>query len=202
MSPSAKPSTMQSIVNCYAVKFSRHAVAHVFQRPETLREDCRITAFQDGDISNPAGRIRGGLGRNAAVSVRKMASRPKSPCGTPVALPCIGRRCVRCSNPWVSRRGPDPGSWETVERNMHANPTLFGWGSLDPMELYHHYSSQAAGVEYYNPGYYKNIRQSISISSKHWMRRPGNRRCRSGSKWSGTARLALASKATRPGPGW
>jgi peptide/nickel transport system substrate-binding protein len=48
------------------------------------------------------------------------------------------------------------GSWETVERNMHANPTLFGWGSLDPMELYHHYSSKAAGVEYYNPGYYKN----------------------------------------------
>ncbi|SUG33672.1 ABC-type transporter, periplasmic subunit [Salmonella enterica subsp. arizonae] len=26
------------------------------------------------------------------------------------------------------------GSWETVERHMHANPTLFGWGSLDPME--------------------------------------------------------------------
>ncbi len=25
------------------------------------------------------------------------------------------------------------GSWETVERHMHANPTLFGWGSLDPM---------------------------------------------------------------------
>ena len=48
------------------------------------------------------------------------------------------------------------GSWETVERNMHANPTLFGWGSLDPMELYHHYSSAAAGVEFYNPGYYKN----------------------------------------------
>lgn len=48
------------------------------------------------------------------------------------------------------------GSWETVERHMHANPTLFGWGSLDPMELYHHYSSKAAGVEYYNPGYYHN----------------------------------------------
>lgn len=48
------------------------------------------------------------------------------------------------------------GSWEIVERNMHANPTLFGWGSLDPMELYHHYSSKAAGVEYYNPGYYSN----------------------------------------------
>ncbi|HED2269734.1 MAG: ABC transporter substrate-binding protein [Citrobacter freundii] len=48
------------------------------------------------------------------------------------------------------------GSWETVERHMHANPTLFGWGSLDPMELFHHYSNQAAGVEYYNPGYYSN----------------------------------------------
>lgn len=43
------------------------------------------------------------------------------------------------------------GSWETVERHMHANPTLFGWGSPDPMELFHHYSNQAAGVEYYNP---------------------------------------------------
>ncbi|MBE8421537.1 ABC transporter substrate-binding protein, partial [Leptospira interrogans serovar Pomona] len=43
------------------------------------------------------------------------------------------------------------GSWETVERHMHANPTLFGWGSLDPMELFHHYSGKAAGVEYYNP---------------------------------------------------
>lgn len=48
------------------------------------------------------------------------------------------------------------GSWETVERHMHANPTLFGWGSLDPMELFHHYSGKAAGVEYYNPGYYSN----------------------------------------------
>ncbi len=48
------------------------------------------------------------------------------------------------------------GSWDTVELNMHANPTLFGWGSLDPMELYHHYSGNAAGVGYYNPGYYQN----------------------------------------------
>lgn len=48
------------------------------------------------------------------------------------------------------------GSWEVVERHMHSNPTLFGWGSLDPTELFHHYSKQAAGVEYYNPGYYSN----------------------------------------------
>nr|WP_234418433.1 ABC transporter substrate-binding protein [Dongshaea marina] len=50
------------------------------------------------------------------------------------------------------------GSWEVVEQHMHANPTLFGWGSLDPMELVHHYSSKAGGVEYYNPGYYHNAR--------------------------------------------
>ncbi|WP_214455102.1 ABC transporter substrate-binding protein [Aeromonas dhakensis] len=48
------------------------------------------------------------------------------------------------------------GSWEQVEREMHANPVLMGWGSLDPMELYHHYQSGSAGVEFYNPGYYKN----------------------------------------------
>lgn len=48
------------------------------------------------------------------------------------------------------------GSWEQVERAMHANPVLMGWGSLDPMELYHHYQSGAAGVEFYNPGYYRN----------------------------------------------
>lgn len=49
-----------------------------------------------------------------------------------------------------------PGSWEQVEREMHANPVLMGWGSLDPMELYHHYQSGSAGVEFYNPGYYSN----------------------------------------------
>ncbi len=48
------------------------------------------------------------------------------------------------------------GSWEQVERDMHANPVLMGWGSLDPMELYHHYQSGSGGVEFYNPGYYSN----------------------------------------------
>ncbi|WP_411165962.1 Oligopeptide-binding protein AppA precursor [Aeromonas sp. DSM 116730] len=48
------------------------------------------------------------------------------------------------------------GSWEQVEREMHANPVLMGWGSLDPIELYHHYQSGSGGVEFYNPGYYSN----------------------------------------------
>lgn len=60
------------------------------------------------------------------------------------------------------------GSWETVERYMHANPTLFGWGSLDPMELYHHYAGRLGGEGYFNPGYYANaqvdktLQQAIS----------------------------------------
>ncbi|ELK6654261.1 ABC transporter substrate-binding protein [Citrobacter freundii] len=66
------------------------------------------------------------------------------------------------------------GSWETVERHMHANPTLFGWGSLDPMELFHHYSNQAAGVEYYNPGYYSNpvVEQHLkqAIDAPDWQK--------------------------------
>ncbi|MBV7438949.1 ABC transporter substrate-binding protein [Aeromonas sp. sif2416] len=52
--------------------------------------------------------------------------------------------------------GLKSGSWEQVEREMHANPVMMGWGSLDPMELYHHYQSDAGGVEFYNPGYYRN----------------------------------------------
>lgn len=48
------------------------------------------------------------------------------------------------------------GSWDAVERVMYSNPTFFGWGSLDPMELYHHYSSNTRGLEWYNPGYYSN----------------------------------------------
>ncbi|MDL4579319.1 ABC transporter substrate-binding protein [Citrobacter freundii] len=66
------------------------------------------------------------------------------------------------------------GSWETVKRHMHANPTLFGWGSLDPMELFHHYSNQAAGVEYYNPGYYSNpvVEQHLkqAIDAPDWQK--------------------------------
>lgn len=62
------------------------------------------------------------------------------------------------------------GSWETIERHMHSNPTLFGWGSLNPMELYHHYASKLGGEGYFNPGYYSNatvdqyLQQAIETS--------------------------------------
>ncbi|WP_159567629.1 ABC transporter substrate-binding protein [Budvicia diplopodorum] len=64
------------------------------------------------------------------------------------------------------------GSWETVERYMHANPTLFGWGSLDPMEIYHHYASKLGGESYFNPGYYANpqVDETLkkAISAPDW----------------------------------
>ncbi|WP_310225243.1 ABC transporter substrate-binding protein [Paenibacillus qinlingensis] len=47
-------------------------------------------------------------------------------------------------------------SWDELEKQMHANPVLFGWGSHDPLEMYNVYSSKFGGVEYYNPGYYTN----------------------------------------------
>ena len=45
------------------------------------------------------------------------------------------------------------------------------------------------------------IRWSINTCSKHWMRPTGSRRCRSGNRWSGTAKPASGSKGMLPGRG-
>jgi len=47
-------------------------------------------------------------------------------------------------------------SWEDIEKMMHANAVLFGWGSHDPLEMYNLYSSKYRGVGLYNPGFYSN----------------------------------------------
>lgn len=47
-------------------------------------------------------------------------------------------------------------SWDEIDKLMFSNAVLFGFGSNDPLEMYNVYSSQFAGVEYYNPGYYSN----------------------------------------------
>jgi peptide/nickel transport system substrate-binding protein len=47
-------------------------------------------------------------------------------------------------------------SWDEIEKMMHANAVLMGWGSHDPLEMYNLYSSAYAGVDYYNTGYYAN----------------------------------------------
>lgn len=48
------------------------------------------------------------------------------------------------------------GSWDEIEQKMYANAVLMGWGSHNPNELYHIYSSKNAGVDYYNTGFYQN----------------------------------------------
>lgn len=47
-------------------------------------------------------------------------------------------------------------SWSDLERLMHANPVMMGWGSHNPIEIYHIYSSDLMGVGYYNANYYTN----------------------------------------------
>lgn len=47
-------------------------------------------------------------------------------------------------------------SWDEIDKLMFSNAVLFGFGSNDPLEMYNVYSSQFAGMEYYNPGYYNN----------------------------------------------
>lgn len=47
-------------------------------------------------------------------------------------------------------------SWEDIERIMHSEPVLFGWGSHSPIEIYSLYESSYGGLEYYNAGYFSN----------------------------------------------
>lgn len=47
-------------------------------------------------------------------------------------------------------------SWDEIEKQMHANAVLLGWGSHDPLEMFNLYSSAFGGVDYYNTGFYSN----------------------------------------------
>ncbi|MCG8639804.1 MAG: ABC transporter substrate-binding protein [Desulfobacterales bacterium] len=47
-------------------------------------------------------------------------------------------------------------SWDDIKKRMHSDVILFGWGSHDPMEIYHLYHSSLAGQGWFNAGYYKN----------------------------------------------
>ncbi|MFC0561100.1 ABC transporter substrate-binding protein [Halalkalibacter alkalisediminis] len=47
-------------------------------------------------------------------------------------------------------------SWDDIQAQMHSNAVLMGWGSHDPLEIYHVYSGKNAGVEWFNSGYYHN----------------------------------------------
>ena len=47
-------------------------------------------------------------------------------------------------------------SSDEVRRLTHSNVVLYGWGSHNPLEVYHLYRSKLAGSGYYNTGYYAN----------------------------------------------
>lgn len=47
-------------------------------------------------------------------------------------------------------------SWNDLEKTMHANPVMMGWGSHDPLEMYNIYSGETKGEGFYNANYYSN----------------------------------------------
>lgn len=66
-----------------------------------------------------------------------------------------------------------------IRKIMHRDVVVFGWGSHDPIELYHLYSSKYAGKGYNNAGFYKNMKvdehleqalaaKSFEDSLQHW----------------------------------
>lgn len=76
---------------------------------------------------------------------------------------------------------PAGRSWQEIERVMHSEPVLFGWGSHSPLEVYSLYESRLGGVDYYNAGYFANdtvdqhlamaqAAPSLEASYPHWQR--------------------------------
>src|SRR5690625_903557 len=51
---------------------------------------------------------------------------------------------------------PEGKSWSDIEKVMHSTPVLMGWGSHDPLEMYHTHSSKLSGQGFNNPNFYEN----------------------------------------------
>jgi len=47
-------------------------------------------------------------------------------------------------------------SWDDINKLMHSDAILFGWGAHDPLEMYNLFNSKYMGVDYFNAGYYSN----------------------------------------------
>ncbi|MFW9998304.1 MAG: ABC transporter substrate-binding protein [Candidatus Odinarchaeota archaeon] len=47
-------------------------------------------------------------------------------------------------------------SWDEIHRRTHRDVVVYGWGSYDPLALYHIHHSSLIGLDYYNPGFYRN----------------------------------------------
>lgn len=60
---------------------------------------------------------------------------------------------------------PKGESWEVIYTRMHADAVLFGWGSHDPTEMHNLYSSEQAGVESWNPGFYADAEVDAALGA-------------------------------------
>ncbi|WP_122817458.1 ABC transporter substrate-binding protein [Nocardioides pantholopis] len=47
-------------------------------------------------------------------------------------------------------------SWDEIDRRLHTDAVMFGWGSHDPTEMYNLYHSSMAGSDLFNPGFYRS----------------------------------------------
>jgi peptide/nickel transport system substrate-binding protein len=47
-------------------------------------------------------------------------------------------------------------SWDEIHQRTHRDVVVYGWGSYDPQALYHIHHSSLIGLDYYNPGFYRN----------------------------------------------
>ena len=56
----------------------------------------------------------------------------------------------------INARVEGRNNFDEIRKIMHRDVIVFGWGSHDPIELYHLYSSKYAGVGYNNTGFYSN----------------------------------------------
>ncbi len=70
-------------------------------------------------------------------------------------------------------------SWDQIERVMHAEPVMFGWGSHSPLEVYSLHETSYGGVDFYNAGYFSSAAvdahlaaaqgaESLEASFRHW----------------------------------
>lgn len=63
----------------------------------------------------------------------------------------------------IHARVEGKNNFDEIKKIMHRDVVVFGWGSHDPIELYHLYSSKNAGIGYNNTGFYVNAEVDASL---------------------------------------
>ncbi len=160
MSLSGGPSTTPSIVTFWQNQLMEGHAIPAYSAVQGLPWDNPQAAFKDGVISPQ----RNTFSMMPAGRSERMAFVLKTVKGTVNAVVCQRRQHPSRYGSGRQRDGETPRYRDGAQIRQLGNRRAayacqshaVRLGSLDPMELYHHYSSKAAGVEYYNPGYYSN----------------------------------------------